>query len=114
MNLGEEFIYLLRGVFLYRVMANVVKDILDSCSELTSEDVKIVPQNLSDTNVHVTGESAVQCLDNSKEPDNRGEQIQIDKIITESTKQCLQEILKKYDLLLKEEQNKTIIYLPPI
>ncbi len=94
-------------------MANVVKDILDSCPGLTSEDVKIIPPKPKDAEERATGESTMQCLSDAK-GDGKEEQIHINKIINQSTKQCLQEIVKKYDLSLKEEGNKTVIYLPSI
>ncbi len=115
LNLDEEFIRLnLKGVFLYSIMDNVVKDILDSCYELTSEDVKIIPPKPKDTNAHARGKSTIQCLSDSKGTDGKDRQIHINKTINESTKHCLQEIVKKYDLSLKEEKNKTVIYLPSI
>jgi len=95
-------------------MDNVVKDILDNCHELTSEDVKIIPPKPKDTNAHAMDESTIQCFSDSKDADGKGKQIHINKTVNQSTKQCLQEIVKKYDLSLREEKNKTIIYLPSI
>ncbi len=82
------------GVFVDRKgMVNVLKEILDNCQEITSANVMIMPPNSNDTT-------------------SKGEQLHIMTNADGLTRQCLEGIIKRYNLALKVEADRIVVYEP--
>ncbi len=71
----------------------VLKDISNSCPEIGIANIMLMPPDADDTVA-------------------KGNQLHISITLDESTKQCLEATIKKYNLEIKEGDNKTIIYEP--
>jgi hypothetical protein len=72
-------------------MAIVLKEILDNCTTLSSNNITLMSANANNVNA-------------------KGEQLQIVAYVDKSTAQCLEGITKKYNLALKCDPDKLVIY----
>jgi len=84
------------GIYLKREEAILVlKELFDKCTNLDGHYLEVIPPNAS-------------------KDISMGYQIQIKAILDEETRTCMQDVLMKYQLTIKiEEENSFIIYSPP-
>jgi hypothetical protein len=73
----------------------VLKELFEKCTSLDGHYLEIIPPNAS-------------------KDMSRGYQIQIKATLDEETRTCMQDVLMKYQLTIKvEEEDSFIIYRPP-
>lgn len=74
-------------------MVTVLKEILDNCQETTSGHVMIMPSNANEITA-------------------KGEQLHMIAALDSQTKLCIEAIIKKYNLKMRDDENRIIIYEP--